>query len=88
MKYAGFVSDKVYLGDGDAIDVSEANPLKLEWWSKSVDGFLIDYYQNGRVFSDEILMAAGMIAYNQMQRVFKSKHVGKWSAWQAWRELV
>lgn len=41
-----------------------------------------------RVYTDEVPMCTGMLAYARMEKVFKSKVISKWEAWQVWRKLV
>lgn len=86
MIYVGVVVDRIYWDDKAILWSTMARLLNnRSIHSRNVDD---DYQKTCRVYSDEMPMASGMIAYAQMQRCFKMKHPSKWMAWQAWRALV
>lgn len=86
MLYIGYTSCPLY---ADEMPLQERNPLKLPW---APFRYLRDYIQfengNKRIYGDEVILCHGVPAFNQMQRVFKTRFPGWSTAWRAWRQLV
>lgn len=86
MRYVGFVSCDVYAPERMTTQEKSILPPNAANYYQVLNAFYRKYSK--RIYSDEVQLCTGMLAFNRMEKVFKAKYPSKWEAWRAWRQLV